>query len=166
MLYHIFDNFLDQNDFNSIKDTMLDHFFPWHYNNMKTNDMDSLYNFQFTHLFYENYKPNSHLFEMLEPLVSKINPAALIRIKANLTPLTEEKVTYDYHVDYQDIQCKTAIYYVNTNDGVTLFQDGTSVESLENRLVVFDSNVQHTGTSCTDQKVRCVINLNYFERNH
>ena len=60
---------------------------------------------------------------------------------------------------------KTAIYYVNTNNGYTKFEDGTVVNSVENRCVVFDSSLRHTGTTCTDQKTRVVINFCYVEGN-
>ena len=56
----------------------------------------------------------------------------------------------------------TAILYVNSNNGYTLFEDGTKVESVENRIVLFDSNLRHTGTTCTEEKVRIVVNFNFF----
>jgi len=52
--------------------------------------------------------------------------------------------------------------YVNTNNGYTKFEDGTKVESVANRLVTFPANMKHKGTSCTDEKIRVVINFNYF----
>jgi len=36
------------------------------------------------------------------------------------------------------------------------------LDSLKNRIVIFDSNLEHTGTSCTNQFGRLVINFNYF----
>jgi len=39
----------------------------------------------------------------------------------------------------------------------------SKVESVANRLVEFDSNLEHTGSSCTDENIRVVINLNYFK---
>ena len=61
-------------------------------------------------------------------------------------------------------QWTTSILYVNTNNGYTKFEDGTIVESVANRLVSFPSNMKHTGTSCTDEKTRVVINFNYFSK--
>ena len=57
---------------------------------------------------------------------------------------------------------QTAIYYVNSNDGYTLFEDGTKVESVGNRLVRFPTNIKHTGTTCTDANRRVLINFNWF----
>ena len=56
----------------------------------------------------------------------------------------------------------TSIYYVNSNDGYTEFKDGTIIESVENRLVIFPSDMRHTGTTCTNAKNRIVVNINYF----
>ena len=55
-----------------------------------------------------------------------------------------------------------AIYYVNSNDGYTEFRDGTKVESIANRLAIFPSTMEHTGSTCTNTKFRCVINFNFY----
>ena len=57
----------------------------------------------------------------------------------------------------------TAIFYLNSNNGYTEFEDGTKVESVANRFVSFPSTLKHRGTSCTDENVRVVINFNYFK---
>ena len=59
-------------------------------------------------------------------------------------------------------QWTTSIFYVNTNNGYTKFEDGTKVESVANRMVTFSTNMKHLGTSCTNEKRRIVINFNYF----
>ena len=51
---------------------------------------------------------------------------------------------------------------MNTCDGYTSFENGGIVESVENRIVIFDSNKRHTGTSLTNDSRRIVININYF----
>ena len=56
----------------------------------------------------------------------------------------------------------TSILYMNTNNGYTEFQNGAIVESIENRMVVFPAEMKHRGTSCTDEKIRVVINFNYL----
>ena len=57
----------------------------------------------------------------------------------------------------------TGIYYVNGNDGYTEFETGDKVKSVANRFVKFPSDIKHRGVSQVDTKVRCVLNLNYFE---
>jgi hypothetical protein len=90
-----------------------------------------------------------------------INPTALIRIKANLGGRHHEIQEQGYHTDFT-FECRTAVYYLNTNNGYTIFEDGTKVESVANRLVEFNSLLKHSGTSHTDTKIRSVINLNYY----
>ena len=55
----------------------------------------------------------------------------------------------------------TAIFYLNTNNGYTLFEDGQRVASVANRIVIFDAALRHTGASCTDADHRLVLNLNF-----
>jgi len=41
-------------------------------------------------------------------------------------------------------------------------ENGKKVESVENRLVVFPTELEHCGVSCTDNKQRVVINFNFL----
>lgn len=160
---NIIDNFLDKKTFNVLKNALEAEDFPWFYNNEKSyvGVKDSPYNFQFTHMFYKNNFYYSNYLNLIVPLVEIINPKSLIRVKANLTTRTEEKYEYGYHLD-TDFNCTTAILYINTNNGGTLFENENYIESKENRFVFFNSELEHTGVSCTDEKRRIVININYF----
>jgi hypothetical protein len=161
MSVKIQDNFLPKEVFNSIKNTMIGVDFDWYYSNAITDEKLDRKEFQFVHMFYHCGKPRQS-FVVIEPLIQKIMPFSLVRAKANLLTVTNEIVTYDFHKDFLRDNLTTAVFYVNTCNGYTLFKDGTKVESVENRLVSFDSSLEHTGTSCTDENVRVVINLNYF----
>lgn len=172
MSYKIIDNFLDQQDFQELKNIMLGNNFPWFYNNEKTyidpnakNDgINKDFNFQFTHSFYRDHGPQSQYWQILNSFTQKLNPLSYTRVKANLTPRTNEIIEYGYHKDYVEDPpgLKTAVFYINNNNGKTIFKNGPSIDSLENRLLVFDSDMMHTGTSCTDQNVRVLININFF----
>ena len=35
--------------------------------------------------------------------------------------------------------------------------------SKENRIVIFDNNKRHSGTTCTNQLARYVLNINFYE---
>ena len=112
--------------------------------------------------------------------MAKADVQSIWRIKANLLTKTPNIIENEFHVDmgrvYKDgveidssgghkkllKQSTTSIFYVNTNNGYTKFEDGTKIESVANRLVSFSSNMKHKGTSCTDEKIRVVINFNYF----
>jgi len=161
MSVKIQDNFLPKEIFNSIKNTMIGVDFDWYYSNAITDEKLDRKEFQFVHMFYHLGKPRQS-YVVIEPLIQKIMPFSLVRAKANLLTVTNEIVTYDFHKDFLRDNLTTAVFYINTCNGYTLFKDGTKVESVENRLVSFDSSLEHTGTSCTDENIRVVINLNYF----
>jgi hypothetical protein len=56
---------------------------------------------------------------------------------------------------------KTGIFYINTNNGYTKFKNKKLIKSEENKLIFFDSSKEHTGTTCTDELFRIVINFVY-----
>ena len=58
--------------------------------------------------------------------------------------------------------CGLRLWIWITNNGYTEFENGMKVESVENRWVSFPEDIKHRGTSCTDEKVRVVINFNYL----
>ena len=61
-----------------------------------------------------------------------------------------------------DLGNLTAIFYINSNDGYTEFEDGTIVNSIQNRILIFPGNLKHRGASPTDVKSRALLNINYF----
>ena len=136
---------------------MMGMFFPWNYNERIVMPDDGKY--QFTHCFYQEYEPRSQYWSLVQPVFKDLNASSIIRCKANLTTKTTEPVVNDYHTDFPN--CITAILYMNTNNGCTIFRDGTKIHSKSNRLVVFDSNLQHAGVTCTDVNRRVVINFNF-----
>ena len=169
----IIDNFLEQAIFNELQSFLMSSRFVWHYSDTIDFEYDNsdadINKFQFTHLFYVDPVPRSPYFENLVPIFEKIKPVSIVRIKANLLTKTPNIIENAFHGDMEKMseekqkQWTTSILYINTNDGYTKFEDGTKVESVANRLVTFPTNMKHTGTSCTDEKTRVVINFNYFK---
>ena len=156
----IVDNFLSKEDFTNIIALVCNNFFPWYYQDHKVNPRDGF--LQFTHTAYSNSQPHSNLYDQLTPLFKKINFKSLLRCKLNLSLKTDKIITSQFHTDY-DFKCTTAIYYLNTNNGKTIFKKSKQeVKSVANRLVTFDSLLEHAGTSHTDTDTRLVLNLNYF----
>jgi hypothetical protein len=157
----IIDNFLSKEQHLLIKKIMLGNSFPWFISNIISEVKDLPHGKEFSHFFYSNHSPNSEFYYLMDPLIQKINPNSLIRIRAACMPRIDKQKEFGWHTDF-DFTCTTAIYYVNTNNGYTKFKNGTVVESLENRFVSFDSQEEHLGVHCTDQNFRCLINFNYF----
>jgi hypothetical protein len=167
MAYDILDNFLEPEQHKAIESAMMDYNFPWYYNDSVNSWKveGSFYDWQFGHNFYRNSHTNaqqmSPYFQLLDPIWEKVEPTAILRVKANLNPITPEHYYGGWHNDF-DFPCKTAVYYVNTNNGWTEFKEtGERVESVANRLVIFDSDMEHTGVTTTDTKARCLININW-----
>jgi hypothetical protein len=176
--YQIIDNYLPEKLHKTISDQLIGWNsinFPWYLANNKSADSiimdkESIYNFQFVHMFFIRHQIFSTYFEnIIGPFLAKIQPMALIRVKANLNPIvSQEKAKYGWHTDYTEDKglkkgYKTAVYYVNDNNGKTYFKNGLEVDAVANRMVIFDGWMEHTGESCTDQKYRCLINFNYVE---
>ena len=162
------DNFLEQTIFDRLQSLMMGKDFAWYYNSY-IDDKDDVNNFQFVHFFYKHDSPTSSLTAQMNPILDKIGGLSLWRIKANLLTRTPNIIVNKFHVDFELNspeklkQWTTSIFYMNTNNGYTKFEDGTKVESVANRMVSFPANMKHTGTSCTDEKTRIVINFNYFK---
>jgi len=139
---------------------MLGKDFPWFFNSTITTPDEIVDSYYFTHVFYAR-TINSSFYNILDPIIEKLNANALIRIKGNMHPNVNKFIENNKHIDY-DFQHKGAIFYVNTNNGFTILEDGTKIESIENRLLMFDPSKLHNSTNCTDEKCRVNINFNYF----
>ena len=113
------------------------------------------------HIFYDNNLPCSKHFEKLLELLDALEVNALIRAKANLYPNTQKLIEHEVHNDYE-FSHRGAILYLNTCDGYTKLEDGTKVDSIANRVLIFDASTKHCSTTTTNAKARFNINLNYF----
>ena len=152
---------LSKKKFENIKNTICSNYFAW-YLNVGVNNPEDNYT-QFTHTFFNNNIQNSNLLDYLKPIINFLNPLALIRVKANLLTKTNEIIKHGLHVD-QDFKSTTAIFYINSNNGYTEFENGQKISSEENKLVIFDNFLKHSGTTCTDKDERIVINFNFIEK--
>ena len=158
----VIDNFLEPYYFDQIYTRLMEEEIPWYYNDYKVSD-DGLY--QFIHGFYHFNRGGvvSDDFDIFEHILYKLRIKELYRIKANLTPRTKSHDHSAWHVDFPSLPVgKTAIFYMNTNNGWTKFKKGGRVKSVANRIVIFDSDLEHAGVTCTDEKRRVVVNFNYI----
>jgi len=102
---------------------------------------------------------------LLNPIINKIDPLAFTFIRANLS--TRDEVLYEtgWHVDFENVKAKTAVLYLNTNNGYTKFKEtGDIVESISNRFLEFDTDMMHTGSTTTSEPNRIVLNFNYIPK--
>jgi len=172
MEYEIIDNVLNENEFLSIKNILLSNTFDWYFSKVLINDLIDFpiqnlddHDMVFFHLFYHvrlQTPTTSRYLNVLDPILNYLNPDVLIRAKANMYPRTNEIEHHGKHTDYK-FKHRGALFYINTNDGLTILDDGTEVESVENRLILFDSSKPHNSTTCTNTTCRITINFNYIK---
>lgn len=160
----IVDNWLPEEVFYKLFSTMKSPEFPWFLGKVVgyQGDDEVKGNMQFFHEFYRHHQMKN---QVMMPVLYHLQPCATIRIKSNLALATDSIEVGGLHVDVEDgldrEYLKTSILYMNTNDGYTTFEDGTKVESVQNRFVTFPNSMKHAGTTCTDSPFRMVINFNY-----
>ena len=159
----VIDNYLDPETFNKFTNIILEARFPWNFVNGKSklNDGD----FQFTHLFVDDGgKIVSPYYKIVLPVLKKLDPKSVFRIKANLTTKKQINKKSLMHVDTEIADMKTAVFYCNDNNGSTLFQNGKKIQSKANRILIFDGHQKHCGIDCTDENIRVVINFNFYAK--
>ena len=180
----VVDNFLPIYDFILLKKLLFSDKISWEFGSKVNTTNDDLANYQMVHIFLDYLdicKVSPHA-DKLNIFMEKLDVKALLRIKANLEGWKAEPYYSEFHVDngipqdtciartannlYENRVVKdgiTGIYYVNTCNGYTEFEDGTIVNSVENRFVSFPAMTKHRGVSQTDTKARIVINFNYWK---
>ena len=162
----VIDNFLPEDDFINLQSFLLGEYFPWYYNDYvlkippySSSNANAYTNYQFIHLIYKD-GVKSPVYFCVEPFITKLKVKDLFRIKANLNPKTSNHKYGGYHFDPY-MKGKIGVYYVNDNNGWTQFNNGDRVDSIQNRMVIFDADLEHSSVTCTDKKRRLVINFNY-----
>lgn len=154
--YQIIDNLLEKEDFESLCSTILDKNFLWSINNSQESDTLFL-----ELLHYTNHQPLSEFYNEVVPIMRKVQMLGLVEVKSNLyfgntyTQSFKKEKQYDFSVG-------TAIYYINSNDGYTMLEDGSKIESKENRILLFENSNWYYETNCTDNSCRVNITFNYF----
>ena len=155
-------NFLEQQAFEQLYKTIMNNWFGWFYVDHVAHENDTAHGY-FAHMIFDEHQRRSNEgWDVVRPILDKLKPKALIRIKANLYPASQQLVKHGYHVD-QEYDCKSALYFVNTNNGYTrLKKEKKSIASVENSVLHFNSSEFHHSTNCTDKQRRITININYF----
>ena len=164
----VIDNYLEEEYFDSLVTLFTDKekrgntIMPWYFNSSISDEdvvEDNL--FYMAHMFYENNMPMSAHYEKLLPLLDKLGMWCLSRMKANLYPNTEILHEHPMHIDTY-YSHSGAILSLNTCDGYTKLKDGTKIDSVANRILLFDPSEEHCSTTATNVPARINININYI----
>ena len=165
MYYVVYDNFLKPNEFGNIKG-YLEEAFPWRMspriNGFDERNDDMYFATSIYHAYDDGWQEIVDRKPFLS-ITSKLYIEGLFRIKANLYfPSRTGEVTH--HAPHADSQFKHqgALFFVNTCNAPTTMADGTEIECVENRLLLFDPVSMHSSSSPTDASYRITINFNYF----
>ena len=158
----VIDNYLNQEDFLRIKNTLESWDFPWYYQkNINDSHSEKDLNCYFTHYLFNQENGQSPFYNIIKPILDKLDIKALIRIKCNIYPRTEKIKINKPHIDF-DFEHKGAIFYINTNDGGTIIEGNKKIDSIENRILFFNPHILHSSTNTSNSKARININFNYF----
>lgn len=165
----VLDNFLSQQHYHELVEHVNNH--EWYYNPMivydksNMNPEDQGYAGPDTPNDYQMVIPICrdgwiHDRFIVEIFSYYLNPSAWVRIKANFSPKRNKLIENELHID-ANFGDMTGIFYINSNDGYSHFRDGSKVESVANRMVIFPRETYHSGTTSTTDH-RIVINFNWF----
>jgi len=137
----------------------------------------------FTHFFYRQEfsqkTQNSKVYDLFYNKLKSIylSDIKIIRIRANMNiPCPNYRHLYGApHVDWEEFEHKTLIYYLNTTDGDTILFDEKfpkykenevstifkNISPVENKAIVFDGYRYHAAVPSITN-IRKVINVNFI----
>jgi hypothetical protein len=161
------DNFLAKKDLTEL-DNLVHNNFPWYLHKEQVTGADDGH--WFGHIIYNEDVPKSDLYNpMIKIFKNYLKYVTLIRIHINLLVRQETPSISDFHTDCdfspEDTEkITTAIFYMNTCNGVTEFED-QKIDTIRNRLIMFPANTLHRAIGQTDTNERIVFNFNFIKEN-
>ena len=171
----IIDNFLSSEKFKKLSNEFFDENRRWRivpsihvYDAGKEHCMNPKYDVQGVDLLFHYLEPeiSEEKLYPLAPIFSKlkVSKKQITKVKANCNFCRSENYVSGFHVDVEKRYLEngmTAIFYLNTNDGKTLFETGEEIESIENRIVIFPNQMRHAPMWQTDCARRVILNINW-----
>jgi hypothetical protein len=165
MDYEIIDNFLPEKYYKTLKRKFIEQTeqFPWYYSADQVGG-DSSY---FYHVLFAFSREKSDYYEDFYGIVDRLKPNALIQMRLNLLVNVGVASVSDKHKDEYttDMKHRTGILYFGTNNGKTVLcgEDyEVEIDSVDNRFLSFDSNIEHYAKRQTDKDRRIVLNVNWY----
>lgn len=162
----VIDNLLDKKTFSEIKKFVMSSDISWRYTSGSVYQNDG--DIQFFHPLYMAPNKSENFDKVCMPILQKLDGfVTLLRAKMNMSLKSDTVRKKGMHIDIEDAKqyynvMKTSIFYFNTTNGPTYFEDGSKVDCIENRLITFPMGTRHCGSYASDADRRIVINLNWF----
>jgi hypothetical protein len=169
MSYKVIDNFLEEEFYLKISNDLKSEHLPWFFKKVDvitTNDEPKNKNGFFSFCYYNNFKPDHQLFYThMIPILEKLNVLSLLQIRANLNLRDKDSKESNFHVDYPSAKLTTAIFYLTTCNAKTVLKINNKdvlINSVENRILIFPTNIKHKAIYQNDVHKRYVINFNFL----
>ena len=184
----VIDNYLTKSYHKDLLDNMSGNSFPWYYESNLSYEKskagkENIFEFGFNHTFWDNQDGLRDTFYALfwKPALHKmqdtLNSNLILRSRGDMTMYANKVYEHAPHVDF-GFPHFSAVYYLNDSDGDTIFYnkktlDQDSIKNISdlketkrvspkaNRLVIFDGDIIHTGSSPNKHKNRIIINSNF-----
>lgn len=191
MKYKIVDNFLEGEDFDGIADTMINDQEFYHVPSITGGENDQFVSYGFGCNFVTVDRPGKYQDRRNTNLIRNINAQIMMRFgvefgfrnvvrsRLDLTTHRGKEIKLKPHVDIPEPHF-TAILYFHTCGSPTIVYNETQVvdrsvsdweeskltemmrvDSVSNRLFLFEGQHIHTGMCCYDTPVRLLLNSNF-----
>ena len=165
MIRRIIDDALPAEDYKNLEYLVLGSDIDWKLHNGTVGPSTNVGDWRFTHIIYHQRADlNTEYKFNFMPVFNYLDVMSLISCKLNCDIYTTEPTQRPWHRD-QGIHADctfTSILYFNDCNGKTTFKDGFSVESKRNRMLIFNSELEHAGITQTNTPRRYVLNTNFF----
>lgn len=150
-----------------------DNYFPWYFQNKTSyhdykDDGNTVDCFQLSHGSCYDNKKLSNVFDYTKKIVdcTMYRDLPISRIKSNLTTNLSnynENLHQPIHVDSDNRNFVSMLYYVNDSDGGTMFFDENDkivekIEAKKGRLVIFPSTIKHAGCNPINTQYKIIVN--------
>ena len=169
MKIKIIDNFLDQRQLHILQSEIVwNTRFPFYlqenvalHKEAEDQYNTNNWNWYAVHHIFGDGQVQSEIFNLLDHFIlSNLRVKELLRIKVNFFGHTNKVEEHLKHIDYAQPHIG-AIFCLNTCDGFTRFEDGTKVDSIENRFYMFEGHKKHNSSTTSNVKGRFNINFNF-----
>ncbi len=164
-MYQIIDNFLDEKFYLELNEIIKSENIPWYFKAEDTQNSDNK-NGYFCHNLYINDQPDSaYYISLMKPILKKLNYISCVEARINLTTRDIDTVESGFHVDQPFKNATTGILYLTDSNARTVLKikgKEIFVKSKNNRLLLFDTEIQHKVIYHSDIHKRYVINFTYI----
>jgi len=159
------DNFLVNSEYQKLKSKIISSEMPWFYVEKDTHPITENSNGYFRNYFYKNQMPCHPYYEDCIPLLNEIGCVTPIEIRANLNFRDIDSKSSGFHTDNNHKYVKTALLFFTTCNAKTMLKYKNKeiyIDSVENRILIFNSSVEHKLIYQTDTHKRYILNINYY----